>query len=417
MIRRFFGAIWRMIKSNWVLKIMAVIFAVILWSYVLAEENPIRQREIPDVSLRYSQLDELEAKDLAISGSLSDILESVDVRVEVKQNDLKYVSNKNIIADVDLSTIKGPGEHKLDITATSPYGKVLSVSPSQVTLVVDNLDQRNIPVTVETTGTVPEGYHAMTPVIAPEVVYIRGASVDVEKAVRSVCHIDLNGLTEDYNESVEVDLLDKDDNVLDKKMFAGIQSVIVNVEVLAKKTVSVNTTDLLIGKDELAEGYEISEIIIEPGTVDIIGKKDVLNTIYSAEAMPIVVTGADKDIVTLLEFKLPEGVSILSEDKVQAIISIREKIEVKNYNNVEVQVKNLAKGLKASLDTDRLDIVVIAGTNQLSSLFKQDIIAYVDLDGLEEGTHEVSIQYSMPEGFTDENISSETKKVTVTITK
>lgn len=416
MIKKFFGAIWRMIKSNLVLKIMAVVFAVILWSYVLAEENPVRQRDIPDVSLRYIQSAELEAKGLAISASLSDILDSVDVRVEVEQKNLKYVSNKNIILEVDLSTINGPGEVEMDINPTSPYGKVLSVSPSTVTLVVDKLSQKNVPVEVEKTGKVADGYHAMDPVIT-EPAYIKGASVDVEKVVSAVCHVDLTGLTENFSKSVEVDYLDKDGNVLDKNMFAGTDSVIVSVDVLAKKTVPVNTDDLLVGKDELAEGYEISEIIIEPGTVDIIGKKDILDTIESLEAIPIVVTGANTDVPRLLEFNLPEGVSILSDGQVQAVVRIREKVEVKNYNNVEVQIKNLARGLEASLDIEKIDVVAIAGTNKLSRLFKQDILAYVDLDGLEEGTHELIIQFIMPEGFTDENVSSETKKVTVTITK
>lgn len=406
-----------MIKSNWVLKIMAVVFAIILWSYVIALENPVRQREIPDVSLRYNQSAELEAKGLAISASLSDVLNSVDVRVEVKQNNVKYVSNKNIIAEVDLSTINGPGEVPLEINATSPYGEVLSVSPSTVTLVVDKLSQKYVPVEVEITGNVANGYHAVTPVISPDTVYIKGASVDVEKVASAVCKLNLSGLTENYSKSIEVDLLDKDGNMLDKNMFAGTHSVIVNVDVLAKKTVPVNTDDLLIGKDELAEGYEISEIIIEPGTVDIIGKKEVLDSIESLEAIPIVVTGANTDVPRLLEFNLPEGVSILSDGQVQAVVRIREKVEVKNYNNVEVQIKNLAKGFDASSDIKKIDVVVIAGTNKLSRLFKQDILAYVDLDGLEEGTHELSIQFIMPEGFTDENVSSETKKVSVTITK
>lgn len=404
-----------MIKSNWILKIMAVVFAIILWSYVISLENPMRQRSITNVTLRSDQTAELEAKGLAISGSLSEILDSVDVRIEVNQNDIKYVNNRNIIAKVDLSAITGPGERELDITATSPYGKVLTTSPSKITVVVDYLKEKNVPVEIETTGSVAAGYHAMDPVIT-EPVYIKGASVDVEKVVSAVCRVDLTGLTENFSKSVEVDLLDKDGNIVDKNMFEGTQSVIVNIDVLAKKSVPVNKETLLVGQDDLAKGYEISEIIIEPETVDIIGKKEVLDTIDAVEALPIVVTGADKDVPAFLEFNLPDGVSILSDKQVQAIISIKETVEVKNYNNVEVHTKNIEKGLKASLDVKKIDVVVIAGVNKLSGLFKQDIIAYVDLDGLEEGTYDLTIQYSMPEGFTDENISSETKKITVTIT-
>ena len=417
-MKKFFSAVWRIIRSNLLLKIMSVLFAIILWSYVLAETNPLRTREIQNVPVRYTHADELEAKNLAISGSLSDVLDSVNVRVEVRQSDLRYVNNKNIFAEVNLSTITGTGEHTLSITATSTHGEVLSISPSQVTLNIDDLVTRTIPVTVETIGTVPEGYHAMPPVINPPVISITGARVDVEKIISSVCTIDLNGLTEGYVESVEVQLLDIDGNRIDKNLFRGsIPSVIVNLEVLAKKTVPVDISDMLLGQDELAEGYEISNIIIEPETVDIIGTKDILDKIRSVGVVSLSVKGADSDIVALLDFKLPEGVSLLSEDQIEVYVSIKEIAEVRIYENVPIVVKNLTRGLSASLDINDIDVKVIAGVNQLKLLFKEDIVAYVDVDGLTEGTYELTISYTLPDGFANKNVTSSTKSVTVTITK
>ena len=96
----------------------------------------------------------------------------------------------------------------------------------------------------------------------------------------SVCTIDLQGLKEGYSESIEVQLLDADGNILDKDMFTGsIPSVIVDLDVLAKKTVPVDTSDMLLGLEEIAAGYELAEIIVDPQTVEIIGEKSILDNI------------------------------------------------------------------------------------------------------------------------------------------
>ena len=41
----------------------------------------------------------------------------MNARIEVEQSDLKYLSNENVYAYIDLSTINGTGEHTLKITA------------------------------------------------------------------------------------------------------------------------------------------------------------------------------------------------------------------------------------------------------------------------------------------------------------
>lgn len=417
-MKRFFGAIWRMLKSNWLLKIMALFFAVLLWSYVLGVTNPIRERTIEDVSVRYTNVEDLEAKGLAISGSLSEILDTVDARIEVEQSDLKYLSNENVYAYIDLSTINGTGEHTLKITATSSYGQVLDITPHEVTLFVDNLVSRTVPVTVQTIGSVAPGYFAREPILTPGVVPIEGASVDVEKVVSSVCYIDLNGLDEGFSKSIEVVLLDIDGNALDQSMFKGsVPSVIVDLTILAMKTVPIDTSKMLLGVDELAPGYELSDISIEPQTVKILGEKSVLNNITSIELMPFSVSGANEDIVTLLDFKLPDGVALMNEGQVQVYISIKEIIEVKTYEGIAIQAKNLGSGLTALFDPTNVDVTVIAGMNRIALLFKEDIIPYVDLDGLDIGTHTLNVMFDIPEEFLDENISSSIVQITVTILK
>ncbi len=417
-MKRFFSALWRMLKSNWLLKIMSVFFAVILWSYVLAENDPLRTREIEDVPVRYSNSEELSAKDLAILGGFSDILSSVTVKVEANQSEVKYLNNKNVFAYADLSTINGTGEHVINITAESTYGEVLTISPSQITVSIDDLVTRMVPVIVETTGSVADGYYAMQPAVSAEVINITGARADVEKVVKAVCTVNLTGLTSGYKQSIETKLLDTAGNTVNSSLFTGsIPSVIVSIDVPAKKTVPVNTGDLLLGQEEIASGYEIAGITVDPQTVDILGEKSVLDSIDSISLTPISVSGASSDIVSLLSYDLPNGVTLLTEGQPQVYISIKEITDVKLFEGVNINIENLPKGLKASLDIDSIDVSVIAGINKLKLLFRQDVIAYVDLSGLSAGEHVIPITFVLPEGFDEKNVSSSTKQVTVTLTK
>ncbi len=414
---KFFKAIWGMLCSNIWLKIMALLFALILWSYVLSETNPERERWMNDITVRYENSEELKAKELAISGSLSNILDTIDVRVEVKQSDLKYLSDENVRAYIDLSTINGKGPKTVEVFVETQYGKVLTKNPSEVTLMVDDFVTKTIPVNVDISGSVPDGYYASEPEISPDVVYISGARVDVEKVASAVCSINLTGLTKGYNKSVEVDLLDTDGKPIDSELFAGsIPSVIVNLEVLAKKTVSVDAAGSILGQDDLAPGYEITNIWALPETVEIIGEKSVLSSISKIMLEPYSVSGATEDAAILLDYIPDDGVRVLSTDKAQVNISIRQITETKEYGNLDIQQKNLSRNLDAKLSEDRIDVDVIAGTVELSTLDKSDIVPYVDLEGLTPGVYILDVLFELPEGFTEDNFTPSVKTVTVTIT-
>jgi YbbR domain-containing protein len=415
-MKRALEFVWGLLRSNLLLKIMAIVFAVILWSYVLAETNPIREKELPDIKLRYAGSEVLKSKNLTVSGSLSDVLDTVDVRVEVSQNDLKRLSRDNVDAYVDLSAINGPGTYKLDIKATPNVGNTVEISPATVELNVYSYETRQVPVNINVTGSVTDGYYAMTPEISPSVITISGASVDVDKVTSAMCDIDLTGLTEGYNKSMEVRLLDADGNELDKSLFTdGLSSVIVKLQVLATKMVPVDVNSAIMGQNELAAGYEIASISCAPDTVMIAGDPDTIRGITTMSLMPYSVSGASTSVAVMLDFQLPEGVSVLTDAKAQVYVEIRQTMDTKIYSGIAIEDRNLGAGLTAQMDVSRTDVTVMAGVSQLSRLKRSDIVPYVDLEGLGKGKHTVPVVFQLPDGFTEENFSSGVKTVVVTI--
>ena len=415
-MRRALEFVWRLLRSNLLLKIMAVFFAVILWSYVLSEINPARERVMHDIKVSYDNMEDLKAKGLEISGNLAEVLNSVDVRVEVTQNNLKYLNDDSIRAYVDLSKVNGPGEHTLDVRATMDRGQVLEVSPDTVTLLVSNYETRTVPVNVNVTGSVPSGYYAGMPEITPGVVTISGASVDVGKVARAVCSVDLNGLTETYNMSVPVQLLDAEGNEVDGALFdEGQPSVIVNLKVLATKTVPVDVKSAIMGQDELATGYEIAGISTAPDKVLIAGAADDISGINSIGLTPYNVSGASTSVAVLLDYQLPSGVIVLTEGKAEVYVEIRPVMETKDFSGIDIEARNLANGLNAQLSVSRTDVTVMAGMVQMSRMRRSDIVPYVDLEGLGKGKHTLTVLFEIPDGFAGENFSAAVATVDVTI--
>ena len=135
-MKKVLNFIWGLLKNNLLLKIMAVLFAVVLWSYVLAQTNPVRERTLNNIPVNYDEA-VLQDNGLAISHTLSNIVETVDVRVEVEQNSAKYVTETNVTANVKLLNVTSTGELTFEIEASPPYGTVVEVSPSTVTLYID----------------------------------------------------------------------------------------------------------------------------------------------------------------------------------------------------------------------------------------------------------------------------------------
>lgn len=415
-MKKFLKVLWKMCRSNLVLKIVAVLFAVVLWSYVLSQTNPVRVKDVEDVLVAGENMASLVAKDLAISGDLTEILSSVDIRVSISQNDLKNLNNKNARAYVDFSTISGPGTYPLDIKVDLPYGQLIEVNPSKVTLKVDKNKTRPIPVNVITEGSVPAGYYAYDPAISPGIINIQGAMTYVQKVVSARCIVNLDGLTEGYSKSSEVELLDADGNVVDPAPFSGqLPSVIVNLSVLPVKEVDVDVLGSIVGQNSLAPGYEITNTSCNPSKVRIVGEKPLLEGISSIELFPFSVAGSNTDVITLVSFAPPEGVTVLGADKAEVTVNIREKTGQKTYKNVAIKTKNLSSGLAASISPSSVDVTVLAGESLMSKLLRSKIVPYVDLDGLTEGTYSLKIYFELPAGLAPENFTPSALTVNVAI--
>jgi YbbR domain-containing protein len=214
---------------------------------------------------------------------------------------------------------------------------------------------------------------------------------------------------------MDIDLLDYEGNIIDKNLFDDLPSVIVKLDVQHMKTVPVDAAGSIVGQDEVAAGYEVADITCVPETVQIAGSASALVQVDKISLAPYSISGKSTSESVALDYDLPEGVSVLTPEKAQVYITIREIMKTKTYSGINLEEKNLAKGLNVRFSEPKVDVTVMAGTSKVSKLSRSDIVPYVDLDGLAAGTHSLKVLFEIPEGFAEENFTSSAGTVTVTI--
>ena len=412
---KFVAVIKRLFVQNWKMKLIALIFAIILWSFVIAEDNPYKTKTFRDFPVTYAAADELRQKDLTTSKPLTEILSTVTVTAQARADALQYLNENMIQVTVDLSSIDGVGEYTLRVEGKSTLkDTIVNVEPSTVTVDVEEMVPISVPVDVQLTGQ-QEGFYYGEPVLENGTVEVVGARSNVESVAKAVCRIDVENMTEPTTASYSVVYEDSDGNVLPTNNFTGSGSVIVEVPVYPQKEVPVDLETVRGTTSGLAEGYEITNVTIEPQSVKIAGKLEDIDPVKSVSLEQITLDNASGDTIVEANVKLPEGVIAATPGKVQVQFTITQPELSQTYSAMRVAARNLEDdGFDVSVAPSAVDVTVYGTQAALNDFSASKLKPFVDLTGLGKGIHQnVPVKF---ENEPDLGVRPVASSATVTVT-
>ena len=410
-------------SRNLALKIISLFFALILWSYVLNVENPSREKILRNIPVTFLGEDKLNnQQQLMVRGAKEDILKNVNVVITIPARMYGDVTAENVVAVADLSDIATAGEHTVRIEASIPSisdATVLSVSPNTLNVEIDVIRKRTIPVEVQYTGTLPDGYWRSDAELIPTTISLTGAASDLEKISTAVCEIDLDGRTTSMYDSKRVILMDSEGVTIDPSNFTGdMPYVSYKMTVLPKKTVPLSVEGALLGTDVLAEGYEMLDVSITPSAmVEIAAEQSVLDTISAITIDPIDLQGASESVLNYaVNLQLPDGVRLIGNKVFNVFVRIEEKTRTDTFYDVPIEVRNLGKNLSASLSIEAGKIMLTGPLSALNSLGEKDVALFVDASGLTAGAHELTLSAQAGSGEDGLTVQYWPSTVTLTLT-
>ena len=416
------ASIKRFFTKNIAIKVIACIFAMLLWGYVLTDQKPVRTKVVTDVNTSFEGEADLIGRGLCVRGDRTQILNNVSVSVRAQITNYESLSPRTVNAVISLRNISEPREYELPITATvsSALGAVQQVTPSSVTVEIDSLVTQTVPVTTSFAGELPEGSWAdMDALTTTTRLDITGPRTDISKVSRAECVVDLTGRSSTIYSTFDVILYDRNGGVVPSDILVGtIPTSTVRLPIYPMKNVPIDVEGSLVGTDNLAANHELGSAVATPATVRIVGDLSLLGAIEFIELEPIAINGWNASQTVESPIVVPEGVRLLDTDPVSVLIEVREKADSQLFENVPVTVLGLAANYAATLDSDEADLTISGRTSIVSMIQRGDIQISVDVTGLEPGTYTLPLKpFVRNEAVTvelEETLSASTVTVTIT---
>ena len=373
----------------------SLVFAIILWGFVVTSENPYKEKVVYNVQTSFEGEAELLAKGFCIRGDRSEILDDVSVTVKTRIANYTSVNSTNVTASINVKNISEARTYELAVNASvsSALGTVQSVNPGTVSVEIDTLVTKTVPITTIYTGTLPDGYWAdMDASTVTTRVDIEGAKTDLDTIKRAECTVDLTDCTSMIYSTYDIVFYDGDGNVVSSDVVVGtVPTCTVRIPIYASKEVPVDVEGALIGADAVAANHEIKSVTSSPATVRVVGEKSVVDAIESVSLETVNVTGLAETAVYEAAIVLPEGVFLPDDpDTATVTVEVRENTVSQSYDQVKVEVRNLGEGLAASLDYELVDVYVEGRYSLLNGLTRADASIWVDVSGLTEGTYSLT---------------------------
>lgn len=320
-------------------------------------------------------------------------------------------------AVLDLSGLSA-GEHTLPIqtpVSIRPVQIVL-VEPKIVTVNLEPLAFRTLPIRLSLSGQPATGYRAGEATIDPTEVILSGPESLVDQAERARVLVSLDGVRESIDQSMPIQVIDAQNKPLEG-LTINPESVHVNVPISQQggfRDVAVK----VIVRGQQAAGYRLENISVFPPVITVFASNpELVDELPGVvETQPLDLQDAKQDIATRLALNLPEGVTIVGAQTVQVQVAISPIQTSLTLLNQLINLIGLPEGLAARTSPETVDVIISGPLPVLEALTPQDITVSVDVTGLDVGVHQLVLKPEvLVENVLVESILPGTVEVTLSI--
>lgn len=411
--------ILKTLTKNLGFKILAVVFAFILWLVVYNTDDPTvtvsyttnvtveNASAVTEMNKCYEVLNGTNTVTFAVTAKRSVLnkLEDTDFTAVADMNRM-IVNEEGDEANVPIEITSKRSNSSLKYNGKNKY---LEVS-------LEDLMKRRFIITADTSGKVADGYAlGEVTVTNPNVLNVSGPASIVNKIDSVVATIDVEGMSMNLSDNVIPALYDADGQEIDTtKLKLSNTTVTISAKILSVKEIPLvfSTTGVPYGD------YRVVEISSKPETVKVKGSSTILNPLSSLTIPGDVlnVSRAREDITTTIDISeyLPDGVELVNASDATVTVTVRiEAYESKkfNLNTSQITVDGLDTNYDLSFEQSTVAVTVSGLKDNLNVLTVSQLSASIDVTDLGVGTHQVNLELSLDE----DNYAYQTITVTVEI--
>ena len=402
--------IFRNILSNFLTFLLSLLLAILIWLNASQSNDPTRLQsyQIPIDFIGQPENSTLTTSD-----------ENVVIIVEARLSILDQLTAASFTAVADLSQLDLGEDVVADVDVQPKLRGVTitSSSPNDVTVRLEQLVTREVPVVLDIRGSVARGHTQGDPLLVPEVITVVGTEAQVNRLDSARVTVFLDNASETAVSTPVPIFYDRQGRVAST---SGLKSVShEEVQVTIPVTESADFADKFIEvnwRGAPAEGYRLLGITVSPPSVLVQGVPTRLNEITQIRTEPIDITGLTETFTQTVTLELPEDITL---DEVQ-VVSVSVEIEpilTTGVYNRPVEVLGLGRNLTSTVQPTEVRIVLFGPLPVLDSLAEDEVRVTVDAFGLITGTYNLEPDIDLPDrGIELRSVQPSLVAVTITST-
>jgi YbbR domain-containing protein len=389
----------RWLASNASLILFSLALAVLLWAVAVEQSDPSSERTFAS------------AVPIAVNGIPDGMIvfdqSATQVYVTLRAPDSVWRNLRldEMRATIDLSGLD-EGTHQLPVRVTVNRRPVMvrRVEPATVTVQLETMAEAVVPVNVQITGNTATGYIAQPATFSPLTATVRGPASLVARVVRATAQVSVAGARSAVDDSFVLEPRDARGEMVPVVTLDPPQaSVVVPVAKLGTFQDLVVRTEL---EGNVAPGYRISTVTVEPPVVTVFGRQDIVSQLPGyLDTEPLNIEGATESTEVELELLVPEGVSLLGLERPVVVVRV-VVVPVEGSITVrrQVEIQGLSPGITATVAPTMVEVILSGPLPLLESLGESDVRVIVDLFELGPGSYSLAPMVVQPPGVSAESV-------------
>ncbi len=398
--------------NNTGMKVLSVMIAVLIWLLVANTNDPVITKKFSDIQVKI-----LNENVLTDKGYAYEITEGQEVTITVrgKNSIVSGLTAADFQAVADFSKLSKVDAVPIDVTARK-YGDQLEISLGNVNTMKikeEKTTSVSVPVNVEVSGQAVDGYAIGKATGTPNLVRVTGPENLLKNIKEIRAEVKVDQISQDVTTTVRPLLYDKDNNVIDSTQIEMDTSVIsVSIEIWKTKSVKIN----LDSTGEPASGYRLVRFDYEPKRITVAAPKDVLNDLDSIELDDISLDGLTENYESDFDISdqiVQDNVRLVDETtdiKVKATID-KVITRTMGFTKKDIDIKGEGNRTVTYDSSNKYSMTIEGAQSVVNNLKISDFEPWINVEGLEEGEHELTVHVKELEGTTVE----ETAKIKVTL--
>lgn len=389
-------------KSKLVTFLLALLFAIGLWVFVVTVEQPESESTYYDIPVVYQNEDVLAERGLMIVSERP----TVTLKLKSTRTNLRNLNEANINILVNLANVRDAKTYSLNYSlsypGTVPEGdvSVVSASTEQISLKVERRITKQVEVMPVYNGSVPEGMiaHKEEAELDYQFIEVSGPESVMQNLTQAVIYVDLEGQTQTIAGEYPYTLCDAEGNPVDASLLTtSVENVNLMVKIQQVKEIELRVKVIAGG----GATEQTSTITIDPQTIRVSGPEALLADLEYLEIGTIDLSTMTQAEIQIFPIQLPEGITN-ETGLTSATVTVEfPKLRTVKMTVGDIRIIGLPEGLEAELITQQLEVTIRGLAEQIMGLRAADLTVTVDLSNAQVGTFTQGVTITISSRFPD----------------